>query len=175
MCRNEIAGNLITSCCWQHAQRASLGFISLGEITVPSWQKLDPGAHLCVGVVALDSRSAIVWSGRLDPFQHGVSIFLGKTGNQLCPVTTLAVYLNLMEPAGALFHFRDSRPLSCDNLLSSRSLDRVFFFVLTFSLNYINENLVLSCEQDWCYDTRDFESMEVHQIQTRAEHHFEGN
>ena len=159
---------------WAACTTCFFGFLGLGEIIVPSWQKLDPGAHLCVGVVALDSQSAIVWSGRLDPFQHGVSIFLGRTGNRLCPLTTLAVYLNLMKPAGALFHFRDSRPLSRDNLLSSRSLDRVFFFVPTFSLNYINENLVLSFEQVLWY-TWDFESMPVHQIQTRAEHHFKVN
>ena len=48
---------------------------------------------MCAGDVTLDSQSAIVWSGRLDPFQHRVSIFLGKTGNRLCPVTALAAYL----------------------------------------------------------------------------------
>ena len=84
---------------WAACTTCVFGFLRSGEITVPSWREFDLGAHLCAGDVTLDSRSAPqiaqlnIKASKTDPFRHGVSIFLGKTGNRLCPVTALAAYL----------------------------------------------------------------------------------
>ena len=104
---------------WAACTTCFFGFLRSGEITVPSQHEFDPGAHLCAGDVTLDSRSAPqiaqlnIKASKTDPFRHGVSIFLGKTGNRLCPVTALAAYLAIRgNQPGPFFQFRDGRPLS---------------------------------------------------------------
>ena len=57
-CWSNIPKILITLCSGQHVPPCFLGFIRSGKITVPSLWDFDPGAHLCVGDVTLDSWSA---------------------------------------------------------------------------------------------------------------------
>ena len=111
----KIAGNLITSCCGQHVPPASLGFSGQGKLQSHHGRSLTQEL-ICV---TLDSRSAPqiaqlnIKASKTDPFQHGVSIFLGKTGNRLCPVAALAAYLAIRgNQPGPFFQFRDGRPLS---------------------------------------------------------------
>ena len=110
---------------WAACTTCFFGFLRSGEITVPSLRDFDPGAHLCVGDVTLDSRSAPqiaqlnIKASKTDPFRHGVSIFLGKTGNQLCPVAALAAYLAIRgSQSGPFFQFRDGHPLSRERFVT---------------------------------------------------------
>ena len=55
---------------------------------------------------------------KTDPFRAGVSIFLGCTGNQLCPVAAVLAYLAIHHPAFApLFLFLDGSYLTRDRLV----------------------------------------------------------
>ena len=73
-------------------------FFRSDEITVPSAGEYDPGAHLSYGDVTLDSwespsvAQVNIKASKTDPFQKGVSIYIGRTNNGLCPVAALAVY-----------------------------------------------------------------------------------
>ena len=81
---------------------------------VPSTEEYDPGAHLSFGDVALDDATdprivhVNIKASKTDPFQKGVSIFLGRTNSTLCPVAAVAAYLASRkgEP-GPFFKFKD--------------------------------------------------------------------
>ena len=86
---------------WAACCTCFFGFLRSGEITVASSDSYDPGAHLSVGDVTLDDRSnptfaqVNIKASKTDPFRKGVSIYLGRTGSDLCPVAALAAYLAL--------------------------------------------------------------------------------
>ena len=73
---------------WATCTFCFFDFLRSGEITVSSAKDFDPGAHLAVGDVTLDSRSAPtvaqlnIKASKTEPFLRGVSIFLGRTGHQ---------------------------------------------------------------------------------------------
>ncbi len=108
---------------WAACTTCFFGFLRSGEITTPPNQ-FDPGAHLAFGDVTLDSPSnptlaqVNIKASKMDPFRVGVSIYLGRTGNLLCPVSALAAYLAARggEP-GPFFKFANNRPLSRDLLV----------------------------------------------------------
>lgn len=89
---------MITSCYGQHVA-CFFGFLHSGEIVVPSAAAYDPSARLSVGDVTLDNREAptmaqiTIKASKTDPFRIGVAEFVGRTGNDLCPVVALAAYL----------------------------------------------------------------------------------
>ena len=96
MCGSEIAGNLITACCGQHAPSAIWGFSGWGKLQ--SHQAgVSPRSSSVCGDVTLDSWSASqiaqlnIKASKADPFRHGVSTFLGKTGNRLFPIAKCGV------------------------------------------------------------------------------------
>ena len=50
---------------------------------------------------------------RTDPFGAGVTLYLGRTGDVLCPVSSVLAYLAIRQATpGPLFIFRDGIPLS---------------------------------------------------------------
>ena len=81
---------------WAACCTCFFGFLRSGEITVPSAGEYDPGAHLSYGDVTLDSRESPtmaqvnIKASKTDPFRKGVSIYIGRTNNGLCPVAALA-------------------------------------------------------------------------------------
>ncbi len=108
---------------WAACTTCFFGFLRSGEITTPPNQ-FDPGAHLAFGDVTLDSPSnptlaqVNIKASKTDPFREGISIYLGRTGNKLCPVSALAAYLASRggEP-GPFFKFANNRPLSRELLV----------------------------------------------------------
>ena len=74
------------------------GFLRAGEITVPTEAAHDPGEHLNFADVSVDSVSdpnllkVTIKASKTDPFRQGVEIFIGKTGNKLCPVSAMLSY-----------------------------------------------------------------------------------
>ena len=62
---------------------------------MPSRQAYDPTTHLSVEDVTVDSPSqpsvveVKIKASKMDPFSQGVSVFLGATGNTLCPVAAI--------------------------------------------------------------------------------------
>lgn len=90
-----------------------------GEITISSQTTYDPTVHLNFADVSVDDpdHPTIVQlpikQSKTDPFQQGVKIYLGTTGNTLCPVTVLLNYLSVRSrQPGLLFHFSDHLPLT---------------------------------------------------------------
>lgn len=104
---------------WAAATLCFFGFLRAGEITVPSDKGYDHTALLSFSDIAVDNMAnpsimqVHIKASKTDPFWKGVSIYVGRTGNDLCPIAAMLTYLSIRGgDAGQLFHFRDGRPLT---------------------------------------------------------------
>lgn len=104
---------------WAAVSVCFFGFLRAGEICVPSDSSYDEGAHLNFKDVSVDSmekpsRLKIrIKASKTDPFRQGVDIFVGRTGNELCPVAAALAYMVQRGPGpGPLFQFQDGKPLT---------------------------------------------------------------
>ena len=117
------------------------GFMRAGELAVTHVSDFYPATSLCLGDIAVDHHQdpSVVQvrlkQSKTDPFRRGVSIYLGKTRTDLCPVVAILAYIAL-RPAvsGPLFVFKDGSFLTRDRLvsairraLSSASIDTTGF------------------------------------------------
>ena len=89
-----------------------------GEFTTSPSQDPDECA-LLVTDVAVDSRqdpqvlTVLLQRSKSDQFGAGTHLYLGRTGNTLCPVSALLAYLAIRPSTpGPLFVFQDGTPLS---------------------------------------------------------------
>ena len=143
------------------------GFLHSGEITVPSASHYDPSAYLTVKDVDVQINSrenptvlkVLIKASKTDPFRKGVSIFLGRTDNSLCPVAAITAYLASRGPdSGPLFCFRKGSYLTCEafvrekwetgkrrNGKSINLLERLVTEILTKSCMVANECNVGHC------------------------------
>ena len=100
------------------------GFLRSGEVTLVLGQECDPEADLSEGDVALDDLvnptvvRVHIKASKTDPFRQGVYVYLGVTGNDLCPVATVSAYLAVhgREP-GPFFRFVSGTALTRDALI----------------------------------------------------------
>ena len=98
---------------WAACLLCFFGFLRFGEITVPAF---DERAHLSFSDVAVDSTKSPkilrvhIKASKTDPFRVGVDVFVGRTDNDLCPVSAVLVYMS-MRP-GPLFRFQDNKPFA---------------------------------------------------------------
>lgn len=93
------------------------GFLCSGEITVPLRTSYDPGAHFSQGDVAIDDPGKTtmvqinIKASKTNPFHHGIMVYVGKTGNELCPVAVITAYLAIRgTTTGPFFRFEDATP-----------------------------------------------------------------
>ena len=99
---------------WAAACSGFFGFLRAGEFTVPSPATYDPEVHLNLADLALDSHSnptvvcVKIKQSNTDPFRQGVNIYLGSTGNIICPVTAIINYLGIPQPDPGLLFTRSS-------------------------------------------------------------------
>ena len=108
-----------TKMLWAACCLAFFGFLRVGELTSPDDASYDPSVHLSFADIAVDDparpsfvRVAIKQS-KTDPFRRGVDLFLGRTGNDLCPVGAILNFLVARGPqSGPLFAFADGRLLT---------------------------------------------------------------
>ena len=115
-----------TTMLWAAACLGFFGFLRAGEFTVPSDQGYDPKAHLSRGDIAVDNPTnptllrVTLKQSKTDPFRRGVNLFIGKTANDLCPVTAVLNHL-IQTPAkeGPLFRFQDGRFLTRQRLVGA--------------------------------------------------------
>lgn len=84
----------------------------------------DPDAHLTAADLAMDclSNPSIISMGikrsKTDPFLNGHTVCIGRTDNNLCPVTALLSYLaSKKENSGPLFKFCNRLPLTRSRLV----------------------------------------------------------
>ena len=100
------------------------GFMRSGEFTSSPLQ--DPNeCTLSVADVAIDSRqnpqvlTILIRRSKTDQLGLGTRLYLGRTGNILCPVSAVLAYLAIRPSTpGPLFIFQDGTPLGRDRLVS---------------------------------------------------------
>ena len=97
------------------------GFLRSSEITDAAF---DPSCHLIFQDVSVDQVTdlqllrAHLKTSKTDPFCKGIDIFVGRTGNELCPVAVMLAYLAIRTPKpGFLFQFTDDRLLTKPRLV----------------------------------------------------------
>ena len=98
------------------------GFLRSGEMTIPTESAFDPGAHLTSSdIVAVDdisnpsSLKVCIKASKMDPFQKGVDIYLGRTHSNLCPVEAVLAFLAIqVNKPRFLFQFKDGKSLTKD-------------------------------------------------------------
>ena len=96
-----------------------------GEITVLSDKGYDPEAHLSFPDIAIDNPAnpstiqVRIKASKTDPFRKGVDIYVGRTNNDLCPISAMLAYLSIRGGGtGPLFHFSDGKPLTREHFVS---------------------------------------------------------
>ena len=96
-----------------------LRLLQIWEITVQCESKFDPQAHLCFSDVAVDNAlnpstiSIVLKYSKIDQFRKGVKLVMGRTNDDLCPVTALLSYLSHCgNIPGPLFHWVNHTSLS---------------------------------------------------------------
>ena len=111
---------LTESCCGPQLHCASL------VLCVPSDSAYDESAHLCFKDVTVDSIQnpqalrVRLKASKTDPFRVGVDIFVGRTGNELCPVTAVLAYIVKRGPSpGPFFRFASGAPLTRPRFVQS--------------------------------------------------------
>ena len=95
------------------------GFLRTGEVIIPSGVAFDPSVHLFVGDVSVDNHASPTYVpvnikvSKMDPFRHGVTIYLGRTYYEICPVSAILRYLlERGSMPGPLFTFKDGKFLT---------------------------------------------------------------
>ena len=102
---------------WAAACLAFFGFFRLGELF---GNAISPPAMLASDV-AVDSHTSPtvlkvhLRKGKTDPFGLGVSLYLGRTGSELCPVYSMLKFLAIRKPNNdVLFTHEDGTPMARD-------------------------------------------------------------
>ena len=108
-----------TRMIWAACCLCYFGFLRIGEITTPSIAGFNPADHLCVSDIAVDSQQnpsllrVTIKRSKTDPFRKGISLFLGRTKTDICPVTAVVSYLEKRGMGkGVLFKFKNGHPLT---------------------------------------------------------------
>ena len=110
---------------WAACCLGFFGFMRAREFTVNSTQAFDPTVHLTAADISVDQHQSPsllcvrLKQSKTDPFRVGVSLFLGCTGRDICPVTAVLAYLAIHPTSqGPLFVFRDGSYLTRDKLVA---------------------------------------------------------
>ena len=133
---------------WAACCLGFFGFLRAGEFTVDSIKRFDPSCHLTPADVSVDSREApqIVWvvikQSKTDPFRRGGMISLGKSGNDLCPVSAVLAYLSrrgssqgsLLSSATTLPCHASAECRICGSLCRSSVLTAICTLAAVFAL-----------------------------------------
>ncbi len=103
---------------WAAATLCFFGFLHAGEAVAPSDTGYDSHFHLSFGDVRVDSIQKPSWlavdikRSKTDQFGKGVTLSIGATGTDICPVAAMLGYLARRgSNPGPLFLFHDPGPL----------------------------------------------------------------
>ena len=104
---------------WAAASACFFGFFRAGEITVPSTSAFDAAVHLAWGDVSTDAASPPskicfrLKRSKTDQFGRGVEVFVGATGDEICPVRAVSAYAAARGNApGPFFRMGDGSALT---------------------------------------------------------------
>ena len=91
----------------------------------PSDMVFDPETHMGYGDVKVNNTSnpqyiaAYIKASKTDPFWKGVTVYLGTTGLDLCPVAAMLNYMvRRGKQPGPIFLYQDHRPLTRARLVA---------------------------------------------------------
>lgn len=104
---------------WAASLMCFFGFMRAGELTVPSDNGFEEGAHLAFQDVSVDSLTnpgmlkVRLKASKTDPFRVGVDVFIGRTDSPLCPVAAVLAFMAVRGPGpGPFFKFKNGSPLT---------------------------------------------------------------
>ena len=99
---------------WAACCLAFFGFLRVSEFTVPAQGHFDHTTHLSVADLAIDNKDSPqvlrirIKQSKTDPFRQGVNMYLGRTGENICPIRGILPYLAQHgNRPGPLFMFQD--------------------------------------------------------------------
>ena len=104
---------------WAACCLGFFAFLRSGEIAVPDTDQFNPAWHLTPQDLAFDSDAEPsmlqihLKGSKPDQLRAGIHLYVGATGNDLCPIAAMVTYLAVrgMEP-GPLFCLQSGQPLS---------------------------------------------------------------
>ena len=85
---------LWAACCLE-----CFGFLQVSEFKIPCQGTYDPGTHLSLDDISLDNKNhphliaESIKQSKTDPFQKGMTLYLGATDHPVCPVAGILPYL----------------------------------------------------------------------------------
>ena len=110
---------------WAACCLGLFAFLRTGEFTCPSSAAYN-SSMLSWGDIQVDSHDhpsylrIVLRHSKTDLFGAGVSLFVGATGDTLCPVAAVLSYLSVRPSGpGPLFMYQDGRPLSWVDLVAA--------------------------------------------------------
>ena len=103
---------------------AFFGFLRCGELTIPDHQPYDQTVHMSIHDISMDGNppglSVHIKASKTDPFRLAVTLYLGQTWVDLCPVAAMADYLAVRGTTpGPLFRFQDGSGLHRRQLVTA--------------------------------------------------------
>ena len=120
---SQKASEYETIMIWAACCTAFFGFFRIGEITEQSTESCSGVEVSDVSVDDLEFPSTIrihLRRSKTDQFNKGVNIYMGATGDELCPVSALLAYLAVRGKIdGPLFRFKDGRSLTREGFTST--------------------------------------------------------
>ena len=113
---------------WAAVCMCFFGFLRSGEVVAPAEADYDPAVHLSYGDVRVDDvgtphyLEVRIKASKTDPFRKGISVYLGRTDTDLCPVAAILGYMvRRGSQQGPFFMFQDGRFLTRDQLCGPSS------------------------------------------------------
>jgi len=110
--------NAAAKMLWAAVTMCFFGFFRSGEITTLGGQSGESQAQLSWGDVLIDDVlkptcvQIYLRRSKSDPFGHGVRVYIGSTGTDLCPIQAIVEYTRSRgTQAGPFFVFPDGTPL----------------------------------------------------------------
>ena len=110
---------------WAACCLGFFGFLRSGEFTVPSLTAFDPSIHLTPNDVTTDSRVnptmvfVRIKASKCDQTKQGVTVCVGRTDTQLCPVAAILAYCVVRGTSpGPFFRLSDQAPLTKQRLIT---------------------------------------------------------
>jgi len=111
---------------WSVATLCFFGFLRAGEAVAPSDSGFDPAVDLTYADVRTDSHTqpqmleVRIKVSKTDPLWKGVNVYMGMTGNELCPVAATLYYIVQRGlGSGPLFLFQDGRYLTRERFVAA--------------------------------------------------------
>ena len=106
------------------------GFLRSSEFTVLSQNQFNPSIHLTLSDKSLDNRHQpqivhiTIKQSKTDPFRQGVTLSLGRTSHEICPVWAIVPFLAAQgNKPGPLFILRNDKMLT--RQMFGSALDRI--------------------------------------------------